>query len=81
MFVMLLLKKNATTGCRVDKRVKLNSKTLKEKVQYQGDKSGNFQLTLFWSGVYQIDTCLPFSLFLRHGFRSESEQPYQNRFN
>ena len=23
--------------------------------------------------------CLPFSLYLRHGFRSESEQPYRNR--
>ena len=30
-------------------------------------------------GGYQIDTCLPFSLNLRHGFRSESEQPYRNR--
>ena len=25
-------------------------------------------LTLFWSGGYQIDTCLPFSLNLRHSF-------------
>jgi len=38
-------------------------------------------LTLFWLGGYQIDTCLPFSLYLRHGFHSESEQPYQNRVN
>ena len=36
-------------------------------------------LTLFRSGGYQIDTCLPFSLYLRHGFRTESEQTYQNR--
>ena len=36
-------------------------------------------LTLFWSGGYQIDTCLPFSLYLRHGFRSESELLDQNR--
>ena len=36
-------------------------------------------LTLFRSGGYQIDTCLPFSLYLRHGFRSESEQPDRNR--
>ena len=27
----------------------------------------------------QIDTCLPFSLYLMHGFCSESEQTYQNR--
>ena len=36
-------------------------------------------LTLFRSGGYQIDTCLLFSLFLRHGFSSESEQTYRNR--
>ena len=36
-------------------------------------------LTLFRSGGYQIDTCLPFSLYLRHGFCSESEQPDRNR--
>ena len=40
-----------------------------------------FLLTLFRSGGYQIDTCLPFSLYWLHGFRSESEQPYQNRVN
>ena len=36
---------------------------------------------LFWSSWYQIDTNLPFSLYLRHGFQfhSESEQPDQNR--
>ena len=28
-------------------------------------------LTLFLSGGYQIDTCLPFYLYLWHGFRSE----------
>ena len=38
-------------------------------------------LTLFRSGGYQIDTCLPFSLYLLHGFRSESEQPDRNRVN
>ena len=32
-------------------------------------------LTLFLSGGYQIDTCLPFSLYWWHGFCSESEQP------
>ena len=36
-------------------------------------------LTLFRSGGYKIDTCLPFSLYLWHGFRSESEQPNRNR--
>ena len=36
-------------------------------------------LTLFWSDGYQIDTCLPFSLYLRHGFRSETEPPDWNR--
>ena len=36
-------------------------------------------LTLFRSGGYQIDTCLPFSLYWLHGFRSESEQPDRNR--
>ena len=36
-------------------------------------------LTLFLSGGYQIDTCLQFSLYLQHGFCSESEQPDQNR--
>ena len=39
----------------------------------------NDYLTLFRSGGYQIDTCLPFSLYLLHGFHSESEQPDQNR--
>ena len=43
------------------------------------NKNSFFSLTLFRSGGYQIDTCLPFSLYLRHGFRSESEQTYQNR--
>ena len=38
-------------------------------------------LTLFWSGGYQIDTCLPFSLYWLHGFCSESEQPDRNRVN
>ena len=28
---------------------------------------------------YQIDTSLPFSLYLKHGFRSESEKPDRNR--
>ena len=27
-----------------------------------------FLLTLFRLGGYEIDTCLPFSLYLRHGF-------------
>ena len=36
-------------------------------------------LTLFRSGGYQIDTCLLFSLYLRHGFCSDSEQLDQNR--
>ena len=39
----------------------------------------NIQYKKFQSRWYQIDTCLPFSLNLRHGFRSESEQPYRNR--
>ena len=30
-------------------------------------------LTLFWSGGYQIDTCLPFTLYLQHDFCSESK--------
>ena len=30
-------------------------------------------------GGHQINTCLPFSLYLLHGFRSESERPYWNR--
>ena len=47
----------------------------------EGLKRGFVHLTLFWSGGYQIDTCLPFSLYLLHGFRSESEQPYRNRVN
>ena len=34
-----------------------------------------------WSGGYQIVNCLPFSLYLLHSFRSESEQPYRNRVN
>ena len=38
-----------------------------------------FSLTLFRSGGYQIHTCLPFSLYLRHGFCSESKQTYRNR--
>ena len=42
-------------------------------------RNGIVFITLFRLGGYQIDTCLPFSLYLRHGFRSESEQPYQNR--
>ena len=36
-------------------------------------------LTLLRSGGYQIDTCLPFSLYWLHGFHSESEQPDWNR--
>ena len=36
------------------------------------------KLTLFRSVGYQIDTCLSFSLYLRYGFRSESEQTYRN---
>ena len=36
-------------------------------------------LTLFRLGGYQIDTSLPFSLYLRHGFRSESEDVEANR--
>ena len=51
----------------------------------QSGSLGNFfllmLLALFWLGGYQIDTCLPFSLFLRHGFRSKSEQPDWNRVN
>ena len=39
----------------------------------------NICLTLFRLGEYQIDTCLPFSPYLRHGFCSESEQTYRNR--
>ena len=35
--------------------------------------------TLFRLGGYQIDTCLPFSLYLLHGFCPESEQPCRNR--
>ena len=34
-----------------------------------------FSLTIFWLGGYQIDTCLLFSLYLQHGFCSESWQP------
>ena len=34
---------------------------------------------LFVNINYQIDTCLPFSLYLWHSFHSESEQPYSNR--
>ena len=30
-------------------------------------------------GEYQIDTCLSLSLYLRHGFHSESEQSNWNR--
>ena len=30
-------------------------------------------------GGYQIDTCLPFSLYLRHGFCYESEDVEANR--
>jgi len=30
-------------------------------------------------GGYQIDTCLPFSLYLPHGFYGESDQPYRNK--
>ena len=36
-------------------------------------------LALFRSGGYQIDTCLQFSIYLLHGFSSESEQPDHNR--
>ena len=36
-------------------------------------------LTLFFSGRYQTDACLPFSLYLLHGFCSEYEQPNRNR--
>ena len=36
-------------------------------------------LTLFRSGGYQIYTCLLFSLYLWHGYCSESEQTYRNR--
>ena len=39
----------------------------------------NICLTLFRLGDHQIDTCLPFSPYLRHGFCSESEQTYRNR--
>ena len=35
-------------------------------------------LTLFRLVGYKIETCQPFSLYLLHGFRSESEQPYWN---
>ena len=38
-------------------------------------------LTLFQSGGYQIDNCMPFSLYLGHGFCSESKQPNRNRVN
>ena len=38
-------------------------------------------LTLFRLGGYQINTCLPFSLYQLHGFHSESEQPDRNRVN
>ena len=36
-------------------------------------------LTLFQYTGYQFGTALPFSLYLRHGFRSDSENVYGNR--
>ena len=38
-------------------------------------------LTLFQYTGYQFGTALPFSLYLRHGFRSDSENVYGNRVN
>ena len=51
----------------------------KRKKQTYEKKRRQTYLTLFRSGGYQIYTCLPFSLYWLHGFRSESEQPDQNR--
>ena len=48
-------------------------------LHFQSFKALN--LTLFRSGGYQISTSLPFSLYLRHGFCSESEKPDRNRVN
>ena len=38
-------------------------------------------LTLFPYSGYHFDTSLPFSLYLLHGFHSESEQTWGNRVN
>ena len=38
-----------------------------------------FSLTLFQYTRCQFGTSLPFSLYLRHGFRSDSENVYGNR--
>ena len=52
---------------------------LKNSLTIAMDKVHQLYLTLFRSDGYQFDTCLPFSLYLRHGFRSESEQIHRNR--
>ena len=53
--------------------------TLKTRTTIQSEKPGEHVLSTLEN--YQIDTCLPISLYLRHGFGSESEQPDRNSVN